>query len=55
MIPFGNRVNTSVILTSFYMVAFKNSILAVILVMSLRKRDFHAEWPGLFVETTGTH
>ena len=54
VIPFGNRVKTCVILTSFHLVAFKNSILAVILVMSLRKRDFQAEWPGLFVETAGT-
>lgn len=54
VIPFGNRVKTCVILTSFHLVAFKNSILAVILVMSLRKRDFHAELPGLFVETAGT-
>ena len=54
MIPFGNRVKTCVILTSFHLIAFKNSILAVILVTSVRKRDFHAEWPGLFVETAGT-
>ena len=54
VIPFGNRVKTCVILTSFHLIAFKNSILAVILVTSVRKRDFHAEWPGLFVETAGT-
>ena len=54
VIPFGNRVKTCVILTSSHLIAFKNSILAVILVTSVRKRDFHAEWPGLFVETAGT-